>query len=40
MHNSVKYIPNLPQYIALMHGPIMLAMKTGTEDLAMLIASR
>ena len=38
MHNSVKYIPNLPQYIALMHGPIMLAMKTGTEDLAMLIA--
>ena len=38
MHNSVKYLPNLPQYIALMHGPIMLAMKAGTEDLAMLIA--
>ena len=38
MHNSVKYIPNLPQYIALMHGPVMLAMKTGTEDMAMLIA--
>jgi hypothetical protein len=38
MHNSVKYIPNLPQYVALMHGPVMLAMKTGTEDLAMLIA--
>ena len=38
MHNSVKYLPNLPQYIALMHGPIMLAMKTGTEDLAGLIA--
>ena len=38
MHNSVKYLPNLTQYIALMHGPIMLAMKTGTEDLAMLIA--
>ena len=38
MHNSVKYLPNMPQYIALMHGPIMLAMKTGTEDLAMLIA--
>ena len=38
MHNSVKYLPNLPQYIALMHGPIMLAMKTGTEDLAMLVA--
>ena len=38
MHNSVKYLPNLPKYIALMHGPIMLAMKTGTEDLVRLIA--
>ena len=38
MHNSIKYLPNLPQYIALMHGPVMLAMKTGTEDLAHLIA--
>ena len=38
MHNSIKYLPNLPQYVALMHGPVMLAMKTGTEDLAMLIA--
>ena len=38
MHNSVKYLPNMPQYVALMHGPIMLAMKTGTEDLAGLIA--
>ena len=39
MHNSIKYLPNLPQYIALMHGPVMLAMKTGTEDLAHLIAN-
>ena len=38
MHNSVKYLPNMPQYIALMHGPILLGMKTGTEDLAHLIA--
>ena len=38
MYNSVKYLPNEPQYIALMHGPIMLAAKTGTEDLAHLIA--
>jgi len=38
MHNSVKYLPNLPKYIALMHGPILLGMKTGTEDLAHLIA--
>ena len=38
MYNYLKYLPNLPQYIALMHGPVMLAMKTGTEDLAMLVA--
>ena len=38
MHNSIKYLPNVPQYIALMHGPILLGMKTGTEDLASLIA--
>ena len=38
MHNSVKYLPNVPQYIALMHGPILLGMKTGTQDLAHLIA--
>ena len=38
MHNSIKYLPNVPQYIAMMHGPIMLAAKTGTEDLAHLIA--
>ena len=38
MHNSIKYLPNLPQYIAMMHGPVMLAMNTGTEDLAHLIA--
>jgi hypothetical protein len=34
----VKYLPNVPQYVALMHGPILLGMKTGTEDLAHLIA--
>ena len=38
MHNSVKYLPNVPQYIALMHGPILLGMKTGTEDLDHLVA--
>ena len=38
MYNYLKYLPILPQYIALMHGPVMLAMKTGTEDLAMLVA--
>ncbi len=38
MHNSIKYLPNEPQYIALMHGPILLGMKAGTEDLAHLVA--
>ena len=38
MHNSIKYLPNVPQYVALMHGPILLGMKTGTEDLAHLVA--
>jgi hypothetical protein len=38
MYNYIKYLPNLPQYVALMHGPILLGMKTGTEDLAHLVA--
>lgn len=38
MHNSLSYLPNVPQYVALMHGPILLGTKTGTEDLAHLIA--
>ena len=38
MYNSIKYLPNVPQYVAIMHGPILLGMKTGTEDLAHLIA--
>ena len=38
MRGSIKYLPNVPRYIALMHGPILLGMKTGTEDLAHLIA--
>ena len=38
MHSSLRYLPNETQYIAIMHGPIMLGMKTGTEDMASLIA--
>ena len=38
MHGSVKYLPNVPRYVALMYGPVLLGMKTGTEDLAHLIA--
>jgi len=38
MHNSVVELPNVPNYIAFMHGPIVLAAKTGTNDLTGLVA--
>jgi len=38
MHNTVEPLPNLPNYIAVLHGPIVLAAKTGTEDLKGLMA--
>lgn len=38
MHGSVEYLPQVPDYIALMYGPVLLGMKTGTEDLAHLVA--
>ena len=38
MHTSIERMPNVPQYVAIMHGPILLGMKTGTEDMAGLIA--
>lgn len=38
MHNSIEHLPNVPQYIAFMHGPILLGAKTGTENLKGLIA--
>ena len=38
MHNIVEHLPNVPEYIAIMHGPILLGAKTGTEDLKGLIA--
>jgi hypothetical protein len=38
MHNSIEPLPNVPTYLAFMHGPILLGAKTGTEDLAGLIA--
>ena len=33
MHNTIEHLPNVPEYIAIMHGPILLGAKTGTEDL-------
>jgi len=38
MHNSIEHLPNVPEYIAIMHGPVLLGAKTGTEDLKGLIA--
>ena len=38
MRNTIEHLPNVPEYIAFMHGPILLAAKTGTEDLKALIA--
>ena len=38
MHNTIEHLPNVATYIAIMHGPILLGAKTGTEDLKGLIA--
>ena len=38
MQNTIAYLPHVSTYIAFMHGPILLAAKTGTEDLAGLVA--
>jgi hypothetical protein len=38
MHNSVVQLPNVSNYIAFMHGPIVLAAPTGTTDLTGLVA--
>ena len=38
MHTSIVLLQNEEQYVAFMHGPIVLGMKTGTEDLRGIIA--
>ncbi len=38
MRNRIEHLPNVPAYIAVMHGPILLGAKTGTEDLKGLVA--
>ena len=38
MHSTIERLPNVPEYIAIMHGPILLGAKTGTEDLRGLMA--
>lgn len=39
MHTSLEQLSNVPSYRAFLHGPILLGAKTGTEDLAGLIAN-
>lgn len=39
MHNSIAHLPNVPAYVAIMHGPVLLAAKTGTENLTGLVAN-
>ncbi|MBQ0056515.1 MAG: glycoside hydrolase family 127 protein [Bacteroidales bacterium] len=38
MHASIEHMPNVPQYVAILYGPVTLAMKTGNEDLRGLLA--
>ena len=38
MENRLEELPNVSKYVAVMHGPIMLAAKTGTQDMKGLIA--
>ncbi|RYY71765.1 MAG: hypothetical protein EOO13_01910, partial [Chitinophagaceae bacterium] len=38
MHNTIEHMPNVPNYIAVMHGPVLLGAKTGIEDLKGLVA--
>lgn len=38
MHTRIENLPNVPEYMAFLHGPILLGAKTGTEDLAGLLA--
>jgi DUF1680 family protein len=38
MQNRLEELPNVSSYVAVMHGPILLAAKTGTQDLTGLIA--
>lgn len=38
MQNSIESLPNVPNYIAILHGPVLLAAKTGTEEMKGLIA--
>ncbi|MBN2589668.1 MAG: glycoside hydrolase family 127 protein [Sedimentisphaerales bacterium] len=38
MHTTIEAMPNVPDYVAFLYGPIVLGAKTGTEDLEGLVA--
>ncbi|MDA3817247.1 MAG: glycoside hydrolase family 127 protein [Prolixibacteraceae bacterium] len=38
MQSTIERLPNVPDYIAFMHGPVLLGAKTGTDDLRGLLA--
>lgn len=38
MHTTTEQLPGVPDYVALLYGPLVLGAKTGTEDLRGLIA--
>ncbi|MDR0573413.1 MAG: glycoside hydrolase family 127 protein [Tannerella sp.] len=38
MRNTIEEMPNVPAYISVLHGPIVLGIKTGTENLTGLVA--
>ena len=38
MKPAIEHMPNVQQYVAILYGPIVLGMKTGTEDMSSLIA--
>ncbi len=38
MHTRIEEMPNVPHYIAIMHGPILLGAKMGTNDMDGLVA--
>jgi DUF1680 family protein len=39
MSDTIEHLPNVPGYISVMHGPILLGAKTGTNDLYGLVAN-
>lgn len=38
MRNTIERMPDVPDYVAIMHGPILLGAKAGTEDMGSLVA--